>query len=28
VTFDGLVKVILDLSRYWLEIVELPGPKG
>ena len=24
VTFEGLVNVITDLGRYWLEIVELP----
>ena len=27
VTFDGLVQVMRDLSRYWFEIVELP-PEG
>jgi CheY-like chemotaxis protein len=25
VTFDGLIKVIQTLGRYWFEIVELPG---
>ncbi len=27
VTFDGLVKVIKALGRYWFEIVELPPEK-
>ena len=26
VTFDGLVEVMQELGRYWLEIVELPAP--
>lgn len=25
VTFDGLVEIMSDLGRYWLEIVELPA---
>lgn len=25
VTFDGLTKIMNDIGRYWLEIVELPG---
>lgn len=25
VTFDGLVRVLSDVGRYWLEIVELPS---
>jgi len=28
VTFEGLVEVIRDLGRYWLEIVELPSSEG
>jgi len=28
VTFDGLVDVMRDLGRYWLEIVELPSSVG
>ncbi|MCW2958790.1 MAG: response regulator containing a CheY-like receiver domain and a domain, partial [Solirubrobacterales bacterium] len=26
VTFKGLVDVMRDFSRYWLELVELPAP--
>lgn len=26
VSFEGLVKIVSDLGRYWLEIVELPQP--
>ncbi len=26
VTFEGLVQIMSDLGRYWLEIVELPVP--
>ena len=26
VTFDGLVEVMQEVGRYWLEIVELPSP--
>jgi len=25
-TFDGLVKVVKSIGRYWLHIVELPPP--
>lgn len=28
VTFEGLVTVMQELGRYWLEIVELPSPVG
>jgi DNA-binding NarL/FixJ family response regulator len=28
VTFEGLVEVMRTWSRYWLEIVELPGGAG
>jgi two-component system response regulator len=28
VTFQALVDVIATMGRYWLEIVELPSPKG
>ena len=28
VTFEGLVTVMRELGRYWLEIVELPSPVG
>jgi CheY-like chemotaxis protein len=28
VTFDGLVKVMKHLGRYWFEIVELPDGRG
>lgn len=26
VSFDDLVRIVSDLGRYWLEIVELPSP--
>ena len=28
VTFEGLVTVMQELGRYWLEVVELPSPVG
>jgi CheY-like chemotaxis protein len=28
VTFQGLVDVVRGFARYWLDIVELPGPAG
>jgi CheY-like chemotaxis protein len=28
VTFDGLVEVVRGFSRYWFEIVDLPGAAG
>lgn len=28
VTFQALVDVVATMGRYWLEIVELPAPKG
>jgi CheY-like chemotaxis protein len=28
VTFEGLVRVMRDLGRYWFEIVELPPDEG
>lgn len=27
-TFDGLVRLLKDLGRYWFEVVELPAPKA
>lgn len=28
ITFEGLVNVLGELRRYWLQLVELPAPRG